>query len=67
MQEYSVWHCNNISKEYNCAFCWLSVVSELSIMHGVHNIQMTKVKVKVKADCGSYSTAALRHIVLLPE
>ena len=26
-----------------------------------------KVKVKVKAICGSYSTAALRHIVLLPE
>ena len=26
-----------------------------------------KVKVKVKAVCGSYSTAALRHIVLLPE
>ena len=25
------------------------------------------VKVKVKAVCGSYSTAALRHIVLLPE
>ena len=24
-------------------------------------------KVKVKAVCGSYSTAALRHIVLLPE
>jgi len=23
--------------------------------------------VKVKAVCGSYSTAALRHIVLLPE
>ena len=26
----------------------------------------TKVK-KVKAVCGSYSTAALRHIILLPE
>ena len=25
------------------------------------------VKVKVKAVCESYSTAALRHIVLLPE
>ena len=25
------------------------------------------VEVKVKAVCGSYSTAALRHIVLLPE
>ena len=25
------------------------------------------IKVKVKAVCGSYSTAALRHIVLLPE
>jgi len=25
------------------------------------------VKVKVKAVCGSYSTAALRYIVLLPE
>jgi len=24
-------------------------------------------KIKVKAVCGSYSTAALRHIVLLPE
>ena len=24
-------------------------------------------KVKVKAVCGSYSTAALRHIVLLPK
>ena len=24
-------------------------------------------KLKVKAVCGSYSTAALRHIVLLPE
>jgi len=27
----------------------------------------SKVKVKVKAVCGSYSTAALRHNVLLPE
>ena len=26
-----------------------------------------EVKKKVKAVCGSYSTAALRHIVLLPE
>ena len=26
-----------------------------------------KVKVKVKAICGSYNTAAVRHIVLLPE
>ena len=26
-----------------------------------------KIKVKVKAVCGSYSTAALRHTVLLPE
>jgi len=26
-----------------------------------------KVKVKVKAVCGSYSTDALRHIVILPE
>jgi len=26
-----------------------------------------KKKVKVKAVCGSYSTAGLRHIVLLPE
>ena len=25
------------------------------------------INVKVKAVCGSYSTAALRHIVLLPE
>ena len=29
--------------------------------------QQLKVKVKVKAVCGSYSTAALRRIVLLPE
>ena len=28
---------------------------------------VVKKKVKVKAVCGSYSTAALRHIVLLPE
>ena len=31
------------------------------------DMHMDKVKVKVKAVCGSYSTAALRHIVLLPE
>ena len=31
------------------------------------NLEVKKVKVKVKVVCGSYSTAALRHIVLLPE
>ena len=30
------------------------------------NLNICK-KVKVKIVCGSYSTAALRHIVLLPE
>jgi len=33
-----------------------------------HNgMSSTKTKKKVKAVCGSYSTDALRHIVLLPE
>ena len=33
----------------------------------VINMRRQRKKVKVKAVCGSYSTAALRHIVLLPE
>ena len=33
----------------------------------VAKIKFQHQKVKVKAVCGSYSTAALRHIVLLPE
>ena len=37
----------------------------------LHSVQRDKFmyiqKVKVKAVCGSYSTAALRHIVHLPE
>jgi hypothetical protein len=31
------------------------------------NASVSSTKVKVKAVCGSYSTAALWHIVLLPE
>jgi len=30
-------------------------------------VSMSELKVNVKAVCGSYSTAALRHIVLLPK
>ena len=30
-------------------------------------LHMIYIKVKVKAVCGSYRTAALRHIVLLPK
>ena len=33
----------------------------------LNSSQNEKGKVKVKAVCGSYSTAALRHTVLLPE
>ena len=33
----------------------------------MEGVEHTEIKVKVKAVCGSYSTAALRHIVLLPE
>ena len=33
----------------------------------VYAFLRTSIKVKVKAVCGSYSTAALRHIVLLRE
>jgi hypothetical protein len=32
-----------------------------------HSLQKRLLKKKVKAVCGSYSTAALWHIVLLPE
>jgi len=40
-------------------------------MQGIYNYKPKKTiflgHIKVKAVCGSYSTAALRHIVLLPE
>jgi hypothetical protein len=36
-------------------------------MFGVEGDNVKGLKVKVKAVCGSYSTAALCHIVLLPE
>ena len=50
---------------------WAGLAARVSKRRNVRRILMgkpeVKVKVKVKAVCGSYSTAALRHIVLLPE
>ena len=40
---------------------------ENRVLRGIFGTKRDEVKVKVKAVCGSYSTAALRHIVLLPE
>jgi len=49
------------------------IISLLSVIHTIYSIKIVMLynldlsKKKVKAVCGSYSTAALRHIVLLPE
>ena len=47
----------------------LQIGNEFPLLPAHEKITDTKwhIKVKVKAVCGSYSTAALRHIVLLPE
>ena len=45
----------------------LVTMKEVSGQLTVHRGFTTEEKVKVKAVCGSYSTAALRHIVLLPK
>ena len=53
-----VWHHNlNTVRKERCAYNSNSITP----------LWWTRYKVKVKAVCGSYSTAALRHIVLLPE
>ena len=43
------------------------IVTSMNVDRSVQIMSKEMVKVKVKVICGSYSTAALRHIVLLPE
>ena len=50
----------------------MELTLRLSILYGLYGPfktlrEWSGIKVKVKAVCGSYSTATLRHIVLLPE
>ena len=62
----------NILACFECAEFCVDVVLRrllrvLSLFFVLYQFSSDYVKKKVKAVCGSYSTAALRHIVLLPE
>ena len=46
---------------------FLSVTNKMHLLGILKKNEAHHLKVKVKAVCGSYSTDALRHIVLLPK